>query len=145
MVAEAQRDLPSLSGLSLLVIDDDPSVVRGMPRVLTGLGAEVTGVASLREARVSLAESAPDAVLADLQASRDLDEKLTPYLIYCDPAMKEALIDVPRFATSIEPVSIQGETGTGKEFSGARPARTRIAVAETVRRDQLRCYSGIHA
>jgi transcriptional regulator with PAS, ATPase and Fis domain len=36
-------------------------------------------------------------------------------LIFCDPAMKEALIDLPRFAASTEPVLIQGETGTGKE------------------------------
>lgn len=53
MVEEAQKDLPSLSGLSLLVVDDDASVIRGMTRVLRGLGADVTGVASVREARVS--------------------------------------------------------------------------------------------
>ena len=183
MVEEAKKDLPSLSGLSLLVVDDDASVIRGMTRVLSGLGADVTGVASVREARLSLAESAPDAVLADLQlkdgtglellpdylgrqpggafymitghgsvdnavealrqgarhyfekpvdplalarhlavdladlqASRDLDEQLAPYLIFCDPTMKDALIDVPRFAASAEPVLIQGETGTGKEL-----------------------------
>jgi DNA-binding NtrC family response regulator len=183
VVEEAQKDLPSLSDLSILVVDDDPSVVRGMTRVLRALGAGVTGVASMREARVSLAENAPDAVLADLQlkdgtglellpdylarkpdgafymitghgsvdnavealrqgarhyfekpvdplalaqhlaedladlqAGSDLDEQLAPYLIFCDPAMKEALIDVPRFATSTEPVLIQGETGTGKEL-----------------------------
>lgn len=183
MVGQAEKALPSLSGLSLLVVDDDPSVVRGMTRVLSGLGAEVTGVASVREARVLLAENAPDAVLADLQlkdgtglellpeylsrqpngafymitghgsvdnavqalrqgarhyfekpvdplalaqhlvedladlqAGSRLDEKLAPYLISCDPAMKEALVDVPRFAVSAEPVLIQGETGTGKEL-----------------------------
>jgi DNA-binding NtrC family response regulator len=151
--------------------------------VLSGLGAEVTGVGSLREARLSLAKKQPDAVLAelqlkdgpglellpdylgrqpggafymitghgsvdnavealrqgarhyfekpvdplalaehladdlaDLQAHSGLDEQLAPYLIFCDPAMKEALIDVPRFAVSAEPVLIQGETGTGKEL-----------------------------
>jgi two-component system response regulator PilR (NtrC family) len=183
VVEQAEKALPSLSGLSLLVVDDDPSVVRSMTRVLGGLGAEVTGVAGLREARSSLAENTPDAVLADLQlkdgtglellpdylgrqpggafymitghgsvdnavealrqgarhyfekpvdplalaqhladdladlrAASDLDEQLAPYLIFCDPAMKEALTDVPRFAASSEPVLIQGETGTGKEL-----------------------------
>jgi DNA-binding NtrC family response regulator len=183
MVEQAEKALPSLSGLSLLVVDDDPSVVRGMTRVLCGLGADVTGVASVREARVSLDEATPDAVLADLQlkdgtgldllpdylgrqpggafymitghgsvdnavealrqgarhyfekpvdplalaqhladdladlqASSNLDTQLAPYMIFCDPAMKEALIDIPRFAASKEPVLIQGETGTGKEL-----------------------------
>jgi DNA-binding NtrC family response regulator len=67
MVEKAGIDLPGLNGLSLLVIDDDPGVVRGMTRVLKGLGAEVRGVGSLREARLELAQTAPDAVLADLQ------------------------------------------------------------------------------
>lgn len=183
MVEQVEEKLPSLSGLSLLVVDDDPRVLRGMTRVLGGLGADVTGVVSLREARASLTEYAPDAVLADLQlkdgtglellpdylgrqpdgafymitghgsvdnavealrqgarnyfekpvdpfalarhlaedladirASNDLDEQLGRYLIFCDPAMREALIDVPRFAVSTEPVLIQGETGTGKEL-----------------------------
>jgi DNA-binding NtrC family response regulator len=183
VVGQAEKALPSLSGLSLLVVDDDSSVVRGMTRVLSGLGAEVTGVASVREARVLLAENAPDAVLADLQlkdgtglellpeylsrqpsgafymitghgsvdnavqalrqgarhyfekpvdplalaqhlvedladwqAGSRLDEQLAPYLISRDPAMKEALVDVPWFAVSAEPVLIQGETGTGKEL-----------------------------
>ena len=183
MVEQAEKALPNLSGLSLLVVDDDPSVVRSMVRVLSGLGADVAGVASVREARVSLAEITPDAVLADLQlkdgtgldllpdylgrqpdgafymitghgsvdnavealrqgarhyfekpvdplalaqhlaedlaglqASSNLDKQLAPYMIFCDPAMKEALIDIPRFAASKEPALIQGETGTGKEL-----------------------------
>jgi len=183
VVGQAEKALPSLSGLSLLVVDDDPNIVRGMMRVLIGLGADVTGVASVREARTALAKGAPDAVLADLQlkdgtgldllpaylsrqpggafymitghgsvdnavealrqgarhyfekpvdplalaqhladdladllATSGLDEQLAPYLIFCDPVMKEALIDVPRFAVSAEPVLIQGETGTGKEL-----------------------------
>jgi DNA-binding NtrC family response regulator len=202
VVGQAEKALPSLSGLSLLVVDDDPSVVRGMTRVLGRLGAEVTGVGSVREARVSLGENAPDAVLADLQledgtglellpdylgrqpagafymitghgsvdnavealrqgarhyfekpvdplalarhladdftdirASSRLDEQLAPYLIFCDPAMKEALIDLPRFAVSAEPVLIQGETGTGKELVaralhglGPRPQGPFVAV-----------------
>lgn len=67
MVEEIQETLPDLNGLSLLVLDDDPAIVRGLTRVLSGLGAQVTGVGSLREARLSLNELSPDAVLADLQ------------------------------------------------------------------------------
>ena len=63
-----EQGLPRLSGISLLVLDDDPSIVRGLTRVLRGLGAEVTGVGSLREARLSLKTLSPDAVLADRQA-----------------------------------------------------------------------------
>ena len=174
---------PDLSGLTVLVVDDDPSIVRSLERFLTGLGASVRGVSGLREARLSLTEVAPEVVLADLklkdgeglellpdyqarypdgrfylitghgsvrnaanafkrgvrdyfekpvdpfQLARRLDsdvarrgaklalaERLAPYLIRQDPAMTEALTDLPRFAGSSEPVLIQGETGTGKEL-----------------------------
>jgi DNA-binding NtrC family response regulator len=78
VVEQTEKALPSLSGLSLLVVDYDPSVVRGMIRVLSGLGAEVTGVASVREARVSLSGRAPDAVLADLQLKDGTGLELLP-------------------------------------------------------------------
>ncbi|MFC6672147.1 response regulator [Marinobacterium aestuariivivens] len=67
MVEQTEKELPDLSGLSLLVVDDDPGIVRGFIRVLAGLGAEVSGVGSLREARASLDEALPDALLVDLQ------------------------------------------------------------------------------
>jgi len=180
---ETDEGVPRLEGLSLLIVDDDPGVVRSMARMLEALGADVVGVGSVREAKLSLAESAPEAVLADLQlkdgtglellpdylgrrpegafymitahgsvdnavaalrqgarhyfekpvdpfvlarhlardfadrrAASGLDAKLAPYLLYRDPAMREALADLPRFAASDEPVLIQGETGTGKEL-----------------------------
>ena len=67
MVEATEENLPSLSGISVLVLDDDPHVVRSLSRVLGGLGAQVIGVGSLREARLSLQPLSPDAVLADLQ------------------------------------------------------------------------------
>jgi DNA-binding NtrC family response regulator len=183
MVEGADDTLPDLSGLSLLLVDDDAGIVRGLERFLTGLGARVVGVGSLREARLALADSVPDALLADLRlkdgigldllpeylargpdaafyvitgygsvnnavealkqgarhyfekpadplelarrlasdlagrrARDDLAERLSPYLTFRDPAMVEALTDLPRFAMSSEPVLIQGRTGTGKEL-----------------------------
>jgi DNA-binding NtrC family response regulator len=183
VVEDPEKDLPDLSGLSLLVVDDDPGIVRALARVLGRLGADVSGVAGVREARLTLAECTPDAVLADLQlrdgngfellpdylgrnpdgafyiitghgsvdsavetlrqgahhyfekpvdplviarhlagdlagkqASGRFAKQLAPYLLFRDPAMREALADVPRFAASDEPVLIQGETGTGKEL-----------------------------
>jgi len=47
-VEEAKNDLPGLSGLSLLVIDDDPGVVRGMTRARTGRIVAVGSVAAMR-------------------------------------------------------------------------------------------------
>jgi DNA-binding NtrC family response regulator len=183
LVEGAEEALVDLSGLSLLVLDDDPAVVRSLRRVLAGLGATVDGVGSLREARAVLQERAPDAVLADLvlkdgtgldllpdylarvpdgrlyvvtghgsvgnavealrqgarhyfekpvdpfevarlladdlvdrQAGQNLAQQLAPYLMYRDPAMRDALMELPRFAVSAMPVLIQGETGTGKEL-----------------------------
>jgi DNA-binding NtrC family response regulator len=66
-VEQAEQTLPDLTGLSLLVMDDDGSIVRSLERVLNGLGAQVTGVGSVRQARLSLDDNLPDAVLADLQ------------------------------------------------------------------------------
>jgi len=66
-VESIEQKLPSLNGISLLLLDDDPSIVRSLTRVLIGLGAHITGVGSLREARLSLETQSPDAVLADLQ------------------------------------------------------------------------------
>ncbi len=67
MVEQAEETLPTLTGLSLLLLDDDPNIVRSLVRVLEGLGAKVAGVGSLREARLALEALKPDAVLADLQ------------------------------------------------------------------------------
>jgi len=183
VVEEAEKRLPDLTGLLLLLLDDDAAIVRSLARVLKKLGADVVGVGSLREARQVLRDSSPDAVLADLQlkdgtgldllpdylrqnpagafymitghgsidnavealrhGARHYFEKpvdplqlaaqlvddlganqarggiaamLEPYLLMADPAMAEALKDLPRFAASDEPVLIQGETGTGKEL-----------------------------
>jgi DNA-binding NtrC family response regulator len=183
MVDRAPDALPDLTGLALLLVDDDPAIVRGLERVLAGLGAQVTGVGSLREARLALADARPDALLVDLRlkdgvgldllpeslardpdlvfyvitghgsvpnavealkrgarhyfekpadplevasrlandlagqrARHDLAERLSPYLTFRDPVMVEALMDLPRFALSAEPVLIEGRTGTGKEL-----------------------------
>lgn len=182
-MVRAEQDVPSLSGLSLMIVDDDAGIVRSLKRVLRVLGAEVTGVGSVREARLSLSDTVPDAVLADLklkdgtgldllpdylqrspegafymitghgsvenavealrrgarhyfekpldpldlarrlatdlagkQGRDSLNERLSPYLLFRDPAMGEALMDLPRYAAVSEPVLIQGETGTGKEL-----------------------------
>lgn len=78
MVEQAEKDLPSMSGLSLLIVDDDPGIVRALTRVFSGLGADVTGVGSVREAGLSLAETSPDAVLADLQLKDGTGLELLP-------------------------------------------------------------------
>ncbi len=197
-----EKELPDLTGLTLLVVDDEPAIVRSLERVFRGLGADVTGVGSIREARLQVAEKAPDALLADLQmkdgtglellpvylgrnpegafymitghgsvanavealnqgarhyfekpvdalllarrlaadlvdkkAREGLAKQLSSYLIFRDAAMADALVDLPRFAASPEPVLIQGETGTGKELVaralhglGARAQEPFVAV-----------------
>ena len=85
MVEPTEETLPSLSGISLLVLDDDPAIVRGLTRVLGGLGAEVTGVGSLREARLSLETLSPDAVLADLQLKDGMGLELLPEYLGRNP------------------------------------------------------------
>ena len=189
-------DFPNLEGLSLLLVDDDPAIIRSVGRALRGLGADVRSAGSIEEARLVLASFQPDAVLADLQLKdgqglellpifhnrcpggafylitghgsvenavlsikqgvreyfqkpvdpialakqliRDLPPhelkgslpvQLRPYLLFDDPAMIQAMADLPSIAASLQPVLIQGETGTGKEMV-ARAVHGLSPVAE---------------
>ncbi|WP_417613932.1 sigma-54-dependent transcriptional regulator [Oceanisphaera sp.] len=64
------------------MLDEDPGIVRGLTRELGYLGAAVTGVSSLYEARRSLETWSPDAVLADLQLKDGPGLELLPeYLV----------------------------------------------------------------
>jgi len=174
------NDFPKLEGLSLLLVDDDPSIIRSLGRALRGLGANVRSTGGIKEAENALATYRPDIVLSDLQlkdgqglqlvalylshvpdgnfylitghgsvenavesiklgvkdyfqkpidpielAQRLLDDlprpsisktELEPYLLFEDPLMKQALIDLPQISSSLQSVLIQGESGTGKEL-----------------------------
>lgn len=66
MVESAENILPDLTDCRLLVVDDDPAVMGALKRVLRGLGATVTAVGSLREARITLETQIPDAAIVDL-------------------------------------------------------------------------------
>lgn len=85
MVEKIQETLPDLSGCSLLLLDDDPAIVRSLTRVLGGLGAAVTGVGSLREARMSFNDLLPDAVVADLQLKDGTGLELLPDYLGLNP------------------------------------------------------------
>ena len=196
MMNNGHPDFPNLEGLSLLLVDDDPAIIRSVGRALRGMGADVRSAGSVEEARLALVSFQPDAVLADLQLKdgqglelipvfhhrcpggafylitgygsvenavasikqgvreyfqkpvdpialaqqlvKDLpihqlkgllQEQLSPYLLFKDPAMTQAMTDLPRIATSMQPVLIQGETGTGKEMV-ARAVHGLSPVAE---------------
>jgi DNA-binding NtrC family response regulator len=189
-------DFPNLEGLSLLLVDDDPAIIRSVGRALRGLGADVRSAGGVEEARLSLVSFQPDAVLADLQLKDgqglelvpvfhnrcpggafylitgygsvenavasikqgvreyfqkpvdpialaqqlikdlprqhlkgSLSEQLSPYLLFKGPVMTQAMADLPRIAASLQPVLIQGETGTGKEMV-ARAVHGLSPVAE---------------
>jgi len=85
LVESIEEALPSLSGFSLLVLDDEPGIVRSLTRVLGGLGADMVGVGSLREARLSLKSRSPDAVLADLQLKDGTGLELLPEYLGGNP------------------------------------------------------------
>lgn len=189
-------DFPDLEGLSLLLVDDDPAIIRSLGRALRGLGANVRSAGSIAEAHLALVSFQPDAVLADLQLkdgqglelvplfhSRypggafylitgygsvesavasikqgvreyfqkpvdpialaqqlindlpsqklkgSLQDELSPFLLFKDPAMERAIADLPALAASLQPVLIHGETGTGKEMV-ARAVHGLSPVAE---------------
>jgi DNA-binding NtrC family response regulator len=60
-------NLPKLNGFSLLLVDDDPAIIRSLGRSLRGLGATVRSAGSVKEAELALTNFRPDAVLSDLQ------------------------------------------------------------------------------
>jgi DNA-binding NtrC family response regulator len=93
--------------------------------VITGYGSVNNAVEALKQGARHYFEKPADPLelarrlasdLAGRRARNDLAERLSPYLTFRDPAMVEALTDLPRFAMSSEPVLIQGRTGTGKEL-----------------------------
>jgi DNA-binding NtrC family response regulator len=174
------NDFPKLEGLSLLLVDDDPSIIRSLGRALRGLGANVRSTGGIKEAEKALATYRPDIVLSDLQlkdgqglqlvalylshvphgnfylitghgsvenavesiklgvkdyfqkpidpielAQSLLDDLPKPgtsmaglesYLLFEDPLMEQALLDLPQISSSLQSVLIQGESGTGKEL-----------------------------
>jgi len=61
------NNFPKLDGLSLLLLDDDPSIIRSLGRAMRGLGATVRSAGGITEAEQALATYRPDVVLSDLQ------------------------------------------------------------------------------
>ncbi len=93
--------------------------------MITGHGSVANAVEALQQGARHYFEKPVDPLLlarrlasdlADKKAREGLAEQLSPYLVFKDAAMAEALADLPRFAASSEAVLIQGETGTGKEL-----------------------------
>src|SRR4030095_15376508 len=57
---------PSLSGLRVLVLDDEPDTREAVSAVLEGCGAQVAAVAKVSEALAFLARGATDLVVSDV-------------------------------------------------------------------------------
>jgi signal transduction histidine kinase len=57
---------PQLDGLRILVVDDDEDTREALARSLGELGAIVVGAASAAEARRSISQQAPDAIVSDI-------------------------------------------------------------------------------
>jgi len=51
---------------SILLVDDEPALLHGIGRYLTGLGHEVTSAANGREAIEALARTTPDVLITDI-------------------------------------------------------------------------------
>ncbi len=61
-----EQPLPDLSGVSILVVEDQPDTLALLSRLLTGLGARVTGVSTTPEALAALKTEVPDLLISDL-------------------------------------------------------------------------------
>ena len=56
----------SLSGVKILIVDDDPDTREILSEILSGHGAEVAVASSVREAMAEIAESVPDVLVSDI-------------------------------------------------------------------------------
>jgi len=61
------KKLPQLEGLELLLVDDDPAIIRSFSRAFRGLGATVRSAGSVLEAQQALINFKPNIVLSDLE------------------------------------------------------------------------------
>ena len=77
-MSNPKTDFPDLKKLSLLLVDDDPSVIRSLGRSLRGMGAHVRSAGSIEEARLILVAFRPDAILVDLQLKDGQGLELLP-------------------------------------------------------------------
>ncbi len=73
------ENMPDLNNLYILILDDDPAIIRSMSRVLRGFGAEVSTAGSVREARLKLENSVVDVLLADLKLRDGTGLELLPF------------------------------------------------------------------
>jgi CheY-like chemotaxis protein len=55
-----------LSGVKILMVDDDPDTCEILSEILVGQGAEVTVTSSAREAMAEIEQSAPDVLISDI-------------------------------------------------------------------------------
>src|SRR5258706_3287515 len=65
-VDSAGLERPELTGLRILVVDDDNDTRALLARCLGELGAEVVGASSAAEARLEIATRVPDAIVSDI-------------------------------------------------------------------------------
>jgi CheY-like chemotaxis protein len=65
-VRQARVPLPTISGLRVLVVDDERDARDAIATVLELCGAEVTTVGSVADAVASLGQSKPDAIVSDI-------------------------------------------------------------------------------
>ena len=63
----AKKKFPDLSGLKILIMDDDQAIIKSFRRGLKALGADVEGASSVYEARLLLENQIFDCLLADLK------------------------------------------------------------------------------
>ncbi|TBT35795.1 response regulator [Vibrio parahaemolyticus] len=66
MVCKVQKGAPDLSGMSILLVDENHAIRRSLKCVLNGFGALVTTVSSVHEAILSFENVQFDAVLSEL-------------------------------------------------------------------------------
>jgi signal transduction histidine kinase/DNA-binding response OmpR family regulator len=124
------RETASVSGLSIVLVEDDAETREGLSQLFAGAGAQVISACSLREALAALGELAPDVVVCDVGLPGDAGYTFLRTL-------REAGQDVPVVALTAGGQDHDRERALAAGFAAhvvkpAGPADVLAAVARAV-------------
>jgi CheY-like chemotaxis protein len=103
-------DLPRLTGLSVLILEDNVDFSEAMQFMLTTCGAGTTAVASVAEARAAVQAHVPDLVITDLVLPDGTGVEFVDWLRELPPAKGGgvAVVAVTAFPRNFPAVTTRG-------------------------------------
>lgn len=129
---EAHIDAHTLSGIQVLLVDDDPAAREVLGTMLRGFGARVTLAASAREALQRLAETAPDVLVSDI-GMPDEDGYALIRNVRRSTSAEEASVPAVALTAYADPQDRDRALAAGFQAHLAKPVEPHALVAAVLR------------